>query len=86
MLQKGLTDGCILPHRHDFEKCFGRASADLAQVGWRNPQPHLLGEQFDQHHDAALVIGHLVDAFDASKGRLGQTDPFAGFEKRSGSA
>ena len=46
-----------------------------------NPHPHLLGEQFDQHHDAALAIGHLVDAFDASKGHFGQTDPFAGLKQ-----
>ena len=56
-----------MPHRHDFEKCFGYASADLAQVGRCNPHPHLLGEQFDQHHDAALAIGHLVDALDAGE-------------------
>ena len=68
---KGLKDGCIMPHRHDFKKCFERTSADLAQVGRCNPHPYLLGEQFDQHHDAALAIGHLVDAFDTGKRRFG---------------
>ena len=66
----GLTDDCILPHHHGFEKCFDRASADLAQIGRCNPHPHLLGEQFDQHHDAAFAIGHLVDAFDTGKWRF----------------
>ncbi len=81
---KGLTDSCILPHRHDFEKCFGRTSADLAQMGWRNPHPHLLGEQFDEHHDAALAIGHFVDAFDAGKWGFRQADAFAGLEQTFG--
>ena len=41
-------------------------------MGRRNLHPDLLGEQFDQHHDPTLAIGHLVDAFDASKRRFGQ--------------
>lgn len=30
VLQKGPTFDGIFPHRNDFEKCFGRSSADLA--------------------------------------------------------
>ena len=64
---KGLTSGNILPHRHDFEKCFEGTSACLAQVGRCNSHPDLLGEQFDQHHAPTLAIRHLVDALNASK-------------------
>jgi hypothetical protein len=73
-----------LPHLHDFEKCFDRTSANLLQVCWRNPHPHLLGEQFDQHHDAALAVGHLVDGFDTCKGLFRQADPFTWFEQALG--
>lgn len=64
---KAVADTDILPHRHDFEKCFERTSADLAQVGRCNPNPYLLGEEFNQHHDPTLAIDHLVDAFDTRK-------------------
>jgi hypothetical protein len=60
---------CILPHCHGVEKCFDRASADLTQVHRCNPHQHLLGGQFDQHHDTTLTVGHLVDAFDAGEWR-----------------
>ena len=71
----------IVPHRHDFEKCFEGTSANLAKVGWCNSHPDLLGEQFDQHHDAAFAIGHLVDAFDAGKRGFCKTHALTGFEE-----
>ena len=74
----------ILPHRHDFEKCLATVSADLTQIGWGNPHPYLLGKQFDQHHDAALAIGHLVDTFDTGKRCFGQAYALTGFEQALG--
>jgi hypothetical protein len=73
-----------LPHRHDFEKFFANASADLAQMGRCNPNPYLLGEQFDPYHDAALAIGHLVDAFDTGNRRFRRRTRSPGLKNRFG--
>lgn len=48
----------ILPHRYDFEKCFGGTSTVLAQVSWFKP-PYLLVKQINKQHEAALTIGYV---------------------------
>ncbi len=55
-------------------------------MGWRNPHPHLLGEQFDQHHDPALPLCHLVHTFDAGKRAIGKAHTVLRVEQPRGLA
>jgi hypothetical protein len=78
----------IVPHRHDFEKGFlpnrqyeAGLSARFTQTGRCDTHGHGLAQDFDQHHDPALAVGHLVDAFDAGKRRLRQTHALARLEQ-----
>jgi hypothetical protein len=51
-------------------------------MGQRNPHLYLVGEQLNQHHDAALDIRHLVDTFDTGKRRFGQAHALAWLKGR----
>lgn len=46
-----------------------------------NANPYLLGREFNQHGDAALAIGHLLDAFDTGRRRFRQTHAPARLEQ-----
>jgi hypothetical protein len=59
-------------------------SARLAQTGWCDTHGHWLPQNFDQHHDPAFAIGHLVDAFNAGERRFRQTHTLVKSTQRPG--